>query len=110
MAFFGLRTFTLADSASTRRDSAFTSLAVGIVGGEPFMHPHLLDMLAEVDAGRISQEELFAHAEALMKARIAGSGAAHQPPELKGTRVVTTPTADAPPRPAHADTPAGSAP
>ena len=33
-----------------------------------------------VDAGRISKDELFAHGEALLKARIGAAAAAHKPP------------------------------
>jgi pyruvate-ferredoxin/flavodoxin oxidoreductase len=42
-------------------------------------------LLADVDAGRISKEDLFAHAEDLMKARI-GRPAVHKPEEPKAPR------------------------
>ena len=43
-------------------------------------------LLAEVDAGRISKDELCAHAEELLKARIAGSTASHRPADSKAPR------------------------
>jgi len=54
-------------------------------------------LLAEVDAGRISKDDLLAHAEELLKARIAGP-ASHKPVEPK-----------LPPRPVVAATPAAAA-
>jgi pyruvate-ferredoxin/flavodoxin oxidoreductase len=39
-------------------------------------------ILADVDAGRISQEDLFAHGESLLKARMSGTSA-HKPVEQK---------------------------
>jgi pyruvate-ferredoxin/flavodoxin oxidoreductase len=56
-------------------------------------------LLAEVDAGKILREEFFAHAEALLKARIGGPAAAHGSPEPKPSRpAVAPPAVAAPPR------------
>jgi pyruvate-ferredoxin/flavodoxin oxidoreductase len=43
-------------------------------------------LLADVDDGRISKEELFAHAEALLKARIPVSAPPHRPGDPKAPR------------------------
>jgi pyruvate-ferredoxin/flavodoxin oxidoreductase len=40
-------------------------------------------LLADVDAGKISRDELFANAEALLKSRMPGPAAAHKPAEAK---------------------------
>ena len=50
-------------------------------------------ILAEVDAGKISKEEFFAHAEELLKARIPRPAAAHKPTELKPAPVAAKPVA-----------------
>jgi pyruvate-ferredoxin/flavodoxin oxidoreductase len=53
-------------------------------------------LLADVDAGRISKEDLFAHAEEMLKARLgAGSAASHKPSEPRASR---PPAAPAPER------------
>jgi pyruvate-ferredoxin/flavodoxin oxidoreductase len=49
------------------------------------------DLLADVDAGRIPQDELFAHAETLLRARIPGSVPLHKPADSKPSRVPVTP-------------------
>src|SRR6185312_6471954 len=40
-------------------------------------------LLADVDAGKISRDELFANAEALLKSRMPGPAGAHKPAEAK---------------------------
>jgi len=63
-------------------------------------------VLADVDAGRISKEELFAHAEALLKARL-GKPTAHGAPPPGAPRPQPAPPADAlrpPASPTPADT------
>jgi pyruvate-ferredoxin/flavodoxin oxidoreductase len=64
-------------------------------------------LLTDVDAGTISKDELFAHAEALLKARIL-PGAGHKPAEPKPVRAMT-PGADASVRPERAGVPAAGA-
>jgi pyruvate-ferredoxin/flavodoxin oxidoreductase len=70
-------------------------------------------LLADVDAGRISKEDLFANAEALLKARMPGP-AAHKPSEQKprpATAVPPRPAAPPPvPRPADLASDAPAAP
>jgi pyruvate-ferredoxin/flavodoxin oxidoreductase len=65
-------------------------------------------LLADVDADKISQEELLAHAEELLKARIAPV-AAHKPAEPKPARAAT-PGADAPARSQRSEAPGATAP
>jgi pyruvate-ferredoxin/flavodoxin oxidoreductase len=49
-------------------------------------------VLADVDAGKISKDELFAHAESLLKARMAGA-ASHQPVDQKARQPIAAPSA-----------------
>jgi len=66
-------------------------------------------LLADVDAGLISQEDLFAHAEELLKTRIGGA-AAHKPAEPKAPRAAVGPEATAPIRRDSSDGASASAP
>ncbi len=50
-------------------------------------------LLADVDAGKISKDDLFAHAEELLKERLPAAAAAHKPAEPKAPRAATTPEA-----------------
>jgi pyruvate-ferredoxin/flavodoxin oxidoreductase len=50
-------------------------------------------LLADVDAGRIAKEDLFAHAEALLKARMPAPAAAHKPAEPRATPPPAVPKA-----------------
>ena len=61
-------------------------------------------LLADVDAAKISKEELFAHAEQLLKARIAGP-AAHKATEPSAPRAAA---ANAPGRPTSSGAPMGA--
>jgi pyruvate-ferredoxin/flavodoxin oxidoreductase len=66
-------------------------------------------LLADVDAGRISQEDLFAHAEELLKARIAGAGA-HKPAEAQAPHAAVAPMPPNAVRRDSSDTASASAP
>ncbi len=50
-------------------------------------------LLSDVDAGRIAKEQLFAHAEELLKARIPGPSAAHKPAVPGAPRPAAAPAA-----------------
>ena len=69
-------------------------------------------LLADVDAGRISNEELFAHAEELLRARIGGGtvSPSHKPVEPRTPLAATVPGADAVRRPESQGVPSPSAP
>jgi pyruvate-ferredoxin/flavodoxin oxidoreductase len=54
-------------------------------------------ILADVDAGRISKEDLFARAEELMRERVKGPGAAQAPGAHKAPSIPATPSAVVPP-------------
>jgi pyruvate-ferredoxin/flavodoxin oxidoreductase len=68
-------------------------------------------LLADVDAGRVSKEDFFTHADQLMRARIDGA-AAHKPQAPAAPRPPAATTTAVPPRPessgAGASAPAGS--
>jgi pyruvate-ferredoxin/flavodoxin oxidoreductase len=66
-------------------------------------------LLADVDAGRISKEDLFAHAEELLKARLTGHTASHRPAEPRVPRSAVAPGADASSRPQSSGAASGSA-
>src|SRR5262249_40203625 len=55
-------------------------------------------LLADVDAGRMSKEDFFKHAEQLLRSRIAGP-AAHKPPAPAAPRPAAATPAAVPPRP-----------
>jgi pyruvate-ferredoxin/flavodoxin oxidoreductase len=66
-------------------------------------------LLADVDAGKISKEDLFAHAETLLKSRMPGP-AAHKAAEPKARPAAAVPPAPvAPPAPAGGTSPAAGA-
>jgi hypothetical protein len=67
-------------------------------------------LLAEVDAGRISKDELFAHAEELLKARMGGRPAPHKPAEPAVPRSAGAPGADTSHRPERPEVAGASAP
>jgi pyruvate-ferredoxin/flavodoxin oxidoreductase len=69
-------------------------------------------LLADVDAGRISSEELFAHAEELLKARIGGGTASpsHKPVEPRAPHPATVPGADPVRPPESQGVPSASSP
>jgi pyruvate-ferredoxin/flavodoxin oxidoreductase len=54
-------------------------------------------ILADVDAGRLSKEDLFARAEELMRERVKGPGAAQAPGAHKAPSMPATPSAVVPP-------------
>jgi pyruvate-ferredoxin/flavodoxin oxidoreductase len=60
-------------------------------------------LLADVDAGRVSRQDLFAHAEILLKSRIPGA-AAHKPAEPKTRPAAVAPVPVAAPPPAASET------